>query len=132
MVPRTIEIDNSIFQDNPGNPGYNPFYPNDIGKNIHFAVAPTNDLTIGFNHLNYVLENKIVVRNFNRIAGNNFSVFALEQAPNVIVPQTGLHIGIPQAGLTNTQAWAQYGKAIGGEIAPCLTRQVAIHGFICP
>jgi hypothetical protein len=133
LVPRHIEIENSRFQDNPGNPGYNPFYPNDIGKNIHYAIAPTNDLTKTFDHLNYIQSTKFVVRHFNGIAGDNFQVFAREQAPSVIVPQTNhLHIGVPQAGLTNAQAWSIYGKAINGEVAPCATTRINIHGFVCP
>ncbi len=132
LVPRHIEIENSLFRDNPGNPGYNPFYPNDIGKNIHFAIAPTNDLASTYAHQNLVQTTEFIVRNYNRVVGNNFRVFAREQAPNVIVPQTGQHIGVPVAGLTNAQAWSTYGKAIGGAVAPCLTIRTAIHGFVCP
>jgi hypothetical protein len=139
LVPRRIEIENTRFQDNPGNPGYNPFYPTDIGKNIHYAIAPTNDLTINFNRLNYVQATEYIVRNFNGAAGDNFRVFAREQAPNIIVPQTvltnppqaGQHIGVPEAGLTNAQAWSKYGKAISGAVAPCLVTRANIHGFVC-
>jgi hypothetical protein len=132
LVPRYIEIDNSTFQDNPGNPGYNPYYPTEVGKNIHFAIAPTVDLASTYAHQNLVLKSDIVVKNFNRVLGNNFRVFALEQAPNIIVPQTGQHIGVPVAGLSNAQTWSTYQKAIGGAVTPCTTRQTAIHGFVCP
>jgi hypothetical protein len=132
LVPRRIEIENSRFQDNPGNPGYNPFYPNDIGKNIHYALAPTNDLSSTYAHQNFVQRTEYIVRNFNGVAGDNFRVFAREQAPNVVVPQTGQHIGLPEAGLTNAQAWAKYRKAINGAVAPCATTRVNVHGFVCP
>ncbi len=132
LVPRRIEIENSRFQDNPGNPGYNPYYPNDIGKNIHYAIAPTNDLSSTYAHQNLVQLTTFIVRNFNGVAGDNFRVFAREQAPNVIVPQTGQHIGVPEAGLTNAQVWLKYGKAISGAVTPCLATRVTIHGFVCP
>jgi hypothetical protein len=132
LVPRRIEIENSRFRDNPGNPGYNPFYPNDLGKNIHYAIAPTNDLASTYAHQNLVQSTEYIVRNFNGVVGDNFRVFAREQAPNVIVPQTGQHIGVPEAGLTNAQAWSRYGKAISGAVAPCATTRVNIHGFVCP
>src|SRR3989338_8026575 len=42
-------------------------------------------------------------------------------------------IGCPTAGLTNTQCWAQHGKAISGEIAICAdtTTHPEINGFSC-
>jgi G8 domain len=137
LVPRRIEIENTKFQDNPGNPGYNPFYPTDVGKNIHYAIAPTNDLTGDYGSKNFVLPTEFIVTGFNRVLGDNFRVFAREQAPNVIVPTTNIQagkeqIGIPAAGLTNVRAWSKYGKAIGGAVAPCVTTRVAIHGFVCP
>jgi hypothetical protein len=53
-------------------------------------------------------------------------VFAPEQAPSALVPQTlysaqqgGFVVwGVPEAGLTNAQAWAKYGLAVCGEVAP--------------
>ncbi len=46
-------------------------------------------------------------------------VYRREQAADAIVPQSaGAIIGCPEAGLTNAQAWATYGVAMAGEIAP--------------
>jgi hypothetical protein len=39
--------------------------------------------------------------------------------------------GAPVPGLTNQQAWSQYGLAIGGSIAPCATTRATTDGFAC-
>jgi hypothetical protein len=72
---------------------------------------------------------------------NNERVFKVQQAPNFIVPVTTQGpdnrgpnvIGAPVAGLTNAQAWAQYGIAIGGAVATCsTTRPDYVGAFVCP
>ena len=89
---------------------------------------------------NIIVGTKVFVYDYNQIAGDDFQVFALEQAPDAIVPESTLQnngnpqiIGSPVAGLTNTQTMAQYGIAYGGEVAPCLdnTSRPEIRGFVC-
>jgi hypothetical protein len=77
---------------------------------------------------------------FNGVVGDNFRVYYAEQAPDFIVPVslfnddgTRSRIGAPIPGLTNAQAWALYGVAVGGAIAPCTTtRPDFVNAFTCP
>jgi len=74
---------------------------------------------------------QILVYNFNGVAGNNFQVFRPQQTANSVVPETTFNqdgtiaingcTGVgqtPEAGLTNTQCMAQFGRAMFGQIAP--------------
>ena len=82
---------------------------------------------------------KLLVYNYNNIAGDDFRVYYNEQAANFIVPQTVGYangpgdqvVGSPTAGLTNAQNWAQYGVAIAGAVAPATaTTRSGIIGLV--
>jgi hypothetical protein len=67
----------------------------------------------------------VSVYDFNGVQGDDFNVYFAQQAANFVLPQTQYDsngvitvLGAPVAGLTNAQAWAQYGIAFGGQIAP--------------
>ena len=84
---------------------------------------------------NWIQGDTIQVQNYNQVQGDNFQVFWTEQAANFIVPQTSSNgIGAPVAGLTNAQAWAQYGIAIAGAVAPstATASDPLINGLILP
>jgi len=83
---------------------------------------------------------KVFVFDYNQTPGDDFQVFAPEQDPNFILPESTFLangnpdiIGSPVAGLTNSQNLSQYGIAYGGEITPCLdnTSHPEIRGFVC-
>jgi hypothetical protein len=78
----------------------------------------------------YLRHDEVLVYDYNQIPRNDFQVFYLEQHPNTVLPAHEA----PVPGITNKQAWTQYGIAIGGEVAPCLntTSHPEIHGFTCP
>ena len=68
---------------------------------------------------------QVFVENYDGVSGDDFQVFYTQQAANFVVPQTILNsdgttrlAGAPVAGLTNAQAWAEYGVAVAGEVAP--------------
>lgn len=88
---------------------------------------------------NLVQSDQLFVTNYNRVLGDSFQVFYNEQAANFVVPQTifggnppyVVQLGSPVAGLTNAQAWAQYGIAIGGAVAPATgTTRPGIVGLV--
>jgi hypothetical protein len=83
---------------------------------------------------------KLIVENYDGVAGNNFQVFFSQQAANFVIPQSvqnsdGTYriLGSPVAGLTNAQAWAQYGIAVAGAVAPSdATTMANIIGLVAP
>ncbi len=86
---------------------------------------------------------QVFLLGFQKMLGSNTQVFYDEQRPDRLVPAWGdqtfegaFHFrlwGVPEAGLTNAQAWAKYGKAIAGGVAPStLTRPEFPKSFLCP
>ncbi len=81
---------------------------------------------------------QVLVTNYDDVAGDNFQVFYSQQAADTVVPQSVLNsdgtarvLGAPVAGLTNAQAWAQYGLAIAGAVAPSdATTMNNIYGLV--
>jgi hypothetical protein len=73
-----------------------------------------------------LLGNVVEVYNHDQVAGDDFRLYFAEQAPDAIVPYAGdipdspifVKDGAPVPGLTNAQAWAKYGIAVGGAVAP--------------
>ena len=59
-------------------------------------------------------------------------VYYAEQHADFVVPQTTDALtGVPEAGLTNAQAWAKYGQAIAGSVAPAAaTTRAGIDGLV--
>lgn len=71
-------------------------------------------------------------------AGAVSRVYFSSQAPSALVPQSRTRVkqqraivGAPEPGLTNVQALAKYGLAVGGAIAPCATTRPGVDGFVC-
>jgi hypothetical protein len=123
MRPRDIEVRNVVFE--------SPATCRGIDIDMPY------DLKDGFDTIQ---DDLIQVYDFNGIAADDFTLYFLEQHPQAIVPQTtsndteGVKIwGLPEAGLTNEQALATYGAAIGGRIASCLdsTTYPTIAGYTC-
>ncbi len=83
---------------------------------------------------------QVLVYNYDGVSGDNFQVFYTQQAASFIVPQTVLNsdgtiklMGAPVAGLTNAEAWAEYGIAIAGAVAPSnATTMANINGLVAP
>jgi hypothetical protein len=75
----------------------------------------------------------VVVRNFNRVPGDDFRVYDLEQRPDFIPPamESGFGVGSPAPGLTNQQLWNTYGVALAGSVTPCDSTREGIEGFVC-
>jgi len=91
--------------------------------------------------MNLVISDQVFVTDYNGVVGDSFQVYYAEQAPTFIVPQTVISawdpahsprlIGCPVAGLTNQQAWTQYGCAIAGAVVPSATRlRPGINGLV--
>jgi hypothetical protein len=120
LVPRRTYIDNVRFQTLPG----------DVGGDPQFAIAMS--FNVDTRNANIIQLDQVFVTNFNGIVGQNFQTYYAEQAPTFVVPMTttGLQ-GAPVAGLTNAQLFTQYGIAIAGAIAPCLTTRPDVQGFAC-
>jgi hypothetical protein len=90
--------------------------------------------------VNIIQLDQVLVYNYDGVSGDNFQVFYTQQAASYIVPQSVLNsdgtaavLGAPVAGLTNAQAWAQYGIAIAGAVAPSdATTMNNITGLVAP
>ncbi len=91
---------------------------------------------------NYISKSEIYVYNYNKIAGNDFRVYATEQHPETIVPlsipyvnqNTKFIVASPVANETNVQNWVARNLAIDGEVATCsnLSTHPEIKGYTCP
>jgi hypothetical protein len=81
-----------------------------------------------------VVKDEILVTSYNGQPGQDFQLFYLAQAPTAIVPQDipGKRFGAPVAGLTNRQAWDQYGVAVAGAVSPTSARRNRITAFVQP
>ncbi|MEX2186510.1 MAG: G8 domain-containing protein [Pirellulales bacterium] len=74
----------------------------------------------------------VVVQNFNRVQGDDFRVYYLEQSPDFVPPAAPFGGGSPAPGMTNQQLWNQFGVALAGSVAPCETQRQGIVGYACP
>lgn len=96
---------------------------------------------------NLVQPSKVYVYDYNQFPGVNFQVFYREQAASYVLPTTSQYalydflygegpgvVGSPAAGLTNQQAWAQFGIAYAGAVAPApeATQRPEIDGITAP
>jgi len=129
LNPREIHVRNVRFvalNVDPISPS-SPSYP---GINMDPKTIKSH-LTVG---------TKVFVYDYNQNPGEDFQVFAPEQDPTFILPQSTFLkngnpeiIGSPESGLTNTQNLSKYGIAYGGEMAPCLdnTSYPEMRGFVC-
>lgn len=88
-----------------------------------------------------VLGNVVEVYDYNGMSGDDFRLYFDEQRPDAIVPYAGdiaddpvfVKAGAPAPGLTNQQAWAKYGIAVGGAVAPAnATRRDGIDALVGP
>lgn len=98
---------------------YGPLVKNAIRK--YFRTGSNASLTA---------LHRILVQSHDGVAGDDFEVFASEQAPDFVIPIDGYSKGA--AGLTNTEAWSQLGVAIFGAVAPATTTREGIAGFVAP
>ncbi len=91
------------------------------------------------------LVNTSIVRvyDYNQVPGDDFQVYYHEQDASYILPQTNPvllstrengDIGAPEAGLTNAEAWARYGIALAGAVAPAgaTDSRPEINGLVGP
>jgi hypothetical protein len=130
LLPFSVVINNDRF-DPAG-------VPNVISLGQQAFIAMTAD-TIPL-WANLIAPEPVTVYNFNGVAGDNFNVYFTQQAANYVLPQTQYDangnitmLGAPVAGLTNAEAWAQYGIAFGGAVAPSTaTTRANIIGLVNP
>ncbi len=118
------------------------------GPAVPSSVAPPANIQMkvsGFNQhdIDLTQTSRVLVYNYNQVAGDDFQVFYPEQAVSYVMPQTdparlagresGL-IGSPEQGLTNGQNWMKYGIAVAGSIAPlgALASRPEIKGLVGP
>jgi hypothetical protein len=119
LPPRRTIIRNVTFQAVAGN----------VGGTVQRDVAMTHELG---SNANLIVRDEVFVLNHNNVSGANFQVFYAEQAPTFVLPiSTPAMLAAPVAGLTNQQAWTQYGIAYAGQVAPCLTTSPNVAGFVC-
>ena len=99
--------------------------------NVRFdtpAGSPLNAISMNYLNRGYgtnlIQQDQVFVFNYNGVIGDDFQVLYNQQASSFIIPQssTGM-IGAPVAGLTNQQAWDQYGLAIAGAVAPDMAKK---------
>ena len=105
-------------------------------------TGPSTYISMGFgtrpNH-NFIQTDTVLVYNYNRVAGDDFQVYYVEQAPDYIVPLTTYNpdgsvaeLGAPVEGLTNAEAWRRYGIAVAGKVATNATTRAKINGLVGP
>ena len=122
LPPRRVELHRVLFGDVPAD---TPFPQVDIRPEYKLDYGP---------NINAIVSNRIIVTDYNRVTGQNFEVFWEQQAPDFTVPQTGSFFGLvgaPVGGLSNQQAWAQFGIAVSGAVTPCRDTRPRIVGFAC-
>ena len=120
MSPRTTVIRNSMF-----------IPPSGGWRSEH---APRAAIAMTFKpggQTNISLSDSVLVQDFNRVPGDNFEVFYLEQAPDFVVPKSPGTLGGLEPGLTNRTNWERRRAAIAGRVAPCTTRRPDVIGFVC-
>jgi hypothetical protein len=86
---------------------------------------------------NLIQSDQIFVYAYNGVATDNFQVYYLQQAPNFVLPASTFNSdgtfrldAAPKAGLTNQQAWSQYGIAFAGAISPTTATRPDVNGFV--
>ncbi len=116
LPPRVVFLDNNVFRNLPASYG--------IQNQVSIAMS----YNIGTNS-NLMQRNEIYVKDYmtdiGQPGGRNYRIYYTQQNPSFVVPVTGydpgtggnVGVGSPQAGLTNTQLWASFGKAFGGAVA---------------
>lgn len=120
---------------------------------IHMSYQVTNQS-------NLVISDKLFIYNHNGSEDDNFRVYYTQQDENFVIPKStgpinfngqnvAQMVGCPEAGLTNSQAWAKYdpkgnlkldapnpntpGLAIAGVVAPSgYTTRAGILGLVYP
>jgi hypothetical protein len=123
LLPRTTLINNDVFVP----------IPNYQGGLTQLNVVMEYMTITG--QANLIVSDTVYVTNYNGVTGDSFQVFYAQQDASFVMPQTNGHmlIGAPVAGLTNAQAWAQYGIAIAGALAPSnTTTRQGIGGLVLP
>jgi hypothetical protein len=155
----TITISNCTFNNcqdivvqTPGAPGSNTnsttmpasttLIKNDVLNLLTSNVGGTPEYTVWMDYMaisstvaNLIVSQTVYVTNYNDVSGDNFQVYYNQQAASYVIPQTSSDgvslIGAPVAGLTNQQAWAKYGIAIAGAVAPATAKAMAnIYGLV--
>ena len=97
---------------------------------------------------NYMQEDIVEVENYDQVAGDDFRLYYLEQAPDYVVPETDSNgtslIGAPigDTGLTNQELVDLYPNgttikgvfydpvAVGGAISPTSNTRTGLRGFV--
>ncbi len=118
LGPRTIVISNDLFNPLPG-----------LSHTSIWMDYAAGGIS------NMIQTDTVLVQNYNQVANDNFQVYYLEQAPDYIVPESDpatRTIGAPVAGLTNQQAWDQYGIAIAGAVTPDELTRADVIGYAHP
>lgn len=115
---RTVIIRNVIFGQIPNATSYmrSAWGPQ---LNIQMKDEPVASV------VNYLRTDKLLVYDYNGQAGKNFQIYYSGQDANATMPQQVLNsdgtkqiAGATVSGLTNQQAWSQYGIAVAGAVAP--------------
>ena len=88
---------------------------------------------------NLVQSDQVYVYDYNQVAGDDFQVYYLEQAPDYVMMGSTFNDdgsirldASPQPGLTNQQLWDLYHVAFAGAVSPTSTQRDGIHGFVQP
>lgn len=124
---KATEIVDTVFR--PLDTSTMPYQPTaQLDIEMQFARErhwPTRDL---------LASDVVIVRNFNRVRGDDFRVYYLEQRADYVPPATDSESGVgsPAPGMTNEQLWTSFGVALAGSIAPCSDTRDGIVGFACP
>jgi hypothetical protein len=127
---RTVIVNNVTFS----HPAIADVWSLGAKENILMDDTPVSQ------QVNFVQSDQLLVYNYNGVTGDDFEAYYAGQAANAIMPQTVYNsdgtteiIGSPDANLTNAEAWAMYGVAVGGAVAPNnATTMAGIEGLVVP
>jgi hypothetical protein len=115
IPPRAVTIAGTVH-DRAGVPAVEGMTPAAIG--MHYTTGD------GYSR-NLVQSDTVTVTDFGGVAGDSFRLYYAQQSPDFVMPQTKANadgspslLACPEAGLTNAQAFAKYGIAVGGSVAP--------------
>jgi hypothetical protein len=105
---------------------------------IYMGWFNSDQLAVG--SVDVIQLDQVLVTAYNDVSGDNFQVYYTQQAASYVVPQSVQNsagitvvVGCPVAGLTNAQAWSQYGIAIAGAVAPSdSTTMSGVVGLVAP
>lgn len=122
---REIVIDNVKFDQVNGKVG--------TGVNQVNIARSYRTSGVGGSTVNLIQIDRVLVRDYQGVEGDNFYVYYAAQAPTFVVPKsTSTLLASPVDGMTNRELWSDRGIAVAGGVSPTAEKRAAIAGFVGP